>query len=122
MPALDEGEPPDRLGHAPLEAELGGVVQHQDRAGGRIEPGLGGVEVPTQDDALIDAWVIEEPVGGLGGSPVLAGHRDGAADPLAQVGYHLPQSLLQPLVGKTTAQFVFDPGVHVGASRRVPER
>ena len=100
MPALDHRELADRLGAIPLEAELGRVVQDQDRARGRGEPRPGGREVPGQDEALIDPPVAEEAVGRLGGGPILARHRHRVADPSAQVAEELRQARLQPLVGE----------------------
>ena len=97
---LSKRELADRLGVVAREAELGRVVQDQDRARGRGEAGLGGREVPGQDDPLVDPRVAEEAVGGLGGGPVLAGRRHGAADPPPQVAEDLAQPRLQPPVGE----------------------
>ena len=63
----------------------------EDRARGRGEAGPGGREMPGQDDALVDAGVAEEAVGRLGGGPVLARGRQGAADPPPQVAEELAQ-------------------------------
>ena len=97
-PGLDAAEWPIAAGRVPLEAELGRVVEHQDRARGGGEAGGRGREVPGQDDALIDPGVAEEPVRGLGRGPILARGRDRAADPPAQVAEQLPEPGLQPLV------------------------
>ena len=113
VPGLEQREPADRVGPIAPEAELGGVVQDQDRAGGRGEPRPGGGEVPGEDDALIDAPVAEEAVGGLGGGPVLAGHRYRRADPASQIGQDLAQAGPQPAIGEFgLIQLAVDPGVH----------
>jgi hypothetical protein len=113
VPALQERESADRLGTLPLKAELARVVQDEDRAGGRGEPRPGGREVPGQDDALVDAPVAEEAVGGLGGGPVLAGHRHRRADPASQVAEDLAQARLEAAVGRfALIQLAVDPDVH----------
>ena len=112
---LDHRDLADRLGVISREAELGRVVQDQRRPGGPGEAGLGGREVPGQDEALIDSLVAEESIGGLGGGPVLAGHRDGGADPPSQVAEELCQARLEPLVGELAAiQLAIHPIVHAG--------
>ena len=92
VPGLEERELADRLGVVAGEAELGRVVQDEDRAGGRGEAGPGGREMPGEDDPLVDPGVAEEAVGRLGGGPVLAGRRQGAADPPSQVAEELAQA------------------------------
>src|SRR5262249_21627735 len=116
VPALDERELPDALGGVAGEAELGRVVQDQDRPGGGGEAGGGGREVPGQDGGLVNPRVAEEAVGGLGGGPVLARRRDSSADASAQVAEQRSEAGLQPLVREVApVQLPLNPDVHVGA-------
>lgn len=116
MPPLDVRQVANTVGGVAGETELGRVVEYQDGARGGGEAFGRGREVPAQDDALIDPRVIEEPVGGLGRGPVLAGQRHGRADPVTQVAEQFPQPRFQPLIGEdAVTQLVFHPGVHVRA-------
>jgi hypothetical protein len=113
MLPLDDRDLADGLGVVSREAEFGRVVQDQGRAGGAGEAGLGGREMPRQYEALVDPPVVEGAVSGLGGGPILAGHRHGGTDPSAQVTEELCKTRLQPIVGIfTPIQFAFDPIVH----------
>ena len=51
--------------------------------------------MPGEDDALVDPGVAEEAEGGLGGGPVPADRREGAADRPSQVAWELAQARLQ---------------------------
>ena len=50
LPGLEERELADHLGIVAREAELGRVVRDEDRAGGGVDAGPGGGEVPGEDD------------------------------------------------------------------------
>nr|WP_235963895.1 hypothetical protein [Tautonia rosea] len=113
MPGLQEREPADRLGVGAGEAELGRVVQDEDRTGRRLEAGPSGREVAGQDDPIVDPGVAEEAGGGLGGGPVPVGHRRGGADPLSEVAEQLAQPRPQTPVGELAAvEFVIHPVVY----------
>jgi hypothetical protein len=72
-------------------------------------------EMSGQDESLIDTTVAEESVRGLGSGPILAGHGDGGANPLAQIAEELSQASFQSLVGKPALLLLAShPVVHVG--------
>lgn len=118
MPTRDVRQVSGPVRGVPGEAELGRVVQHQDGAGGHGEPAGGGREVPTQNGPAGYPGVVEEPVGGLGRGPVLAGHRHGPTDAVGEVRREPTEPRRQPVVREHGAgQLPLDPGVHGRPSR-----
>ena len=62
--------------------ELGRIVEHEHGITARLEPGTCGFKVAGENGALVDVFVVKEPVRGFGRRPVLAGQRQGLANVL----------------------------------------
>jgi hypothetical protein len=75
----------DRLGLGPGEDEFGGVLDNQDRPGGRFNAAPRGREVTGQDRVLAKAAIGKEAVGGLRAGPVLTSKRQRLADGRAKL-------------------------------------
>jgi hypothetical protein len=96
-----------------LETELGRVMQNKDRAFSRCHPRLCRCEMSSQDNAFIDARIIEEPISRFGGCPVLTGFWQCRADLLAKLTKQLIEPLFQACVRKLTPlDLIFDPAFH----------
>ena len=80
MPTLDVGQVADAVGGVAGEAELGRGVPYQDSTGYGGEAGGGSRDVPGEDDAIVEAGVVEEPVRRLRRGPILTGQRQRSAD------------------------------------------
>jgi len=105
-----------------------GILEDQHRTVMRDEPIARRLEVAGQDLGLADAIVGQEPIGGLGRRPVLAGHRQALADRPAHPFEQHAKPLAEPLVGERAArEFGVQPRLrsshrHLAACESVPAK
>jgi hypothetical protein len=93
------------------EVEAGGVLDGQDRLAPRIrEPLPGAVAVRGADGVRVDAGVVPEAIGGLGGGPIAGGLRHAGLGRVEQVVDQFDQASVQASVSEVdVAEFECGP-------------
>ena len=93
--AVDALGDPDRLCVLSLKAELGGVMEHKNRAIGRNRALKGRLKMTGENVRLADPVVGEKTIRGLGISPVLAHQRDALAHGAPDLRHQLRSRLFR---------------------------
>ena len=127
--AVDALGDPDRLCVLSLKAELGGVMEHKNRAIGRNRALKGRLKMTGENVRLADPVVGEKTICGLGISPVLAHQRDALAHGAPDLRHQFAEPLIQALVDKTAASklaikpcVVFPVHRHRSSRESVPDK
>src|SRR3954453_8176547 len=122
LAAVDPAGLADPLGPPPPVGELGGVVEHHERAADAGGPVSRRAEVAGEDLAFADPVIGEEAVGRLGVGPVLAGEGDAPAHRAPHPDEQRTQPSAQPLVGEpASGDLAIDPGIRVAGHRHLPD-